>query len=223
MLKIRKANAKDSHFIWKWRNNKESRVNFKASSVVTKKRHNLWYKTLLEDKKNYVFIGEYNYKQFGIIRYSPKNECEFIVSINMNPEFRNKGYGKKLLILGDKEISTKIKKNIKLVAEVKTDNIKSNRIFKNAGYKLIDKEQNYNIFNKLIRGNMKKKSKNSYEKYLKIIDDIQNIRSKNNINWMNLLRIAFKYDPKEASKVMSKIYKDDKKISNLAKKLTQLK
>ena len=70
---------------------------------------------------------------------------------------------------------------------------------------------------------MKKKSNKSYEEYLKIIDDIQNIRSKNNINWMDLLRIAFKYDPKEASKVMSKIYKDDQKISSLAKKLTQIK
>ena len=69
---------------------------------------------------------------------------------------------------------------------------------------------------------MKKASK-KISQGIKLVNEIQNIRSKNNINWMNLLRIAFKYDPKEASKVMSKIYKDDKKISSLAKKLTQLK
>ena len=50
-------------------------------------------------------------------------------------------------------------------------------------------------------------------KYLKIIDKIEKIRSKNNVNWMNILRLAFKLDPKKASKIMSKINGDDKKIS----------
>ena len=54
-----------------------------------------------------------------------------------------------------------------------------------------------------------------------IIDEIQSIRSKNNINWMNILRLAFKLDPKSASKIMAKINFDDKKISNLLKQLTK--
>ena len=56
-------------------------------------------------------------------------------------------------------------------------------------------------------------------KYNKIIDQIEKIRSKNNGNWMNVLRLAFKYDPKNAAKIMSKIYADDAKIGELAKKL----
>ena len=36
---------------------------------------------------------------------------------------------------------------------------------------------------------------------LKIINKIQKIRSKNNINWMNLLRVALKHDPKKTSKL----------------------
>lgn len=36
---------------------------------------------------------------------------------------------------------------------------------------------------------------------------------------MNILKIAFKYAPLEASKVMKKINTDDKEISNLFKKL----
>ena len=57
--------------------------------------------------------------------------------------------------------------------------------------------------------------------YSKIIDKIEKIRSKNNINWMNILRLAFKLDPKSASKFMAKINFDDKKISNLLKQLTK--
>ena len=55
----------------------------------------------------------------------------------------------------------------------------------------------------------------------KIIDKIQQVRSKNNVNWMNILRLAFKLDPKSASKIMKKINYDDKKISNLLKKLSK--
>ena len=57
------------------------------------------------------------------------------------------------------------------------------------------------------------------KQYNLIINKIQKIRSKNNINWMNILKLAFKYAPKEASKIMSKINSDDKKISTLLKKL----
>jgi hypothetical protein len=57
--------------------------------------------------------------------------------------------------------------------------------------------------------------------YLSIISKIEKIRSKNNVNWMNILRLAFKLDPKSATKIMKKINYDDKRISNLLKKLSQ--
>ena len=66
---------------------------------------------------------------------------------------------------------------------------------------------------------MKKKIFETDNKYLEIINKIENIRKKNNVNWMNILRIAFKYSPKATAKVMSKIYTDDQKISSLVKKL----
>ena len=62
---------------------------------------------------------------------------------------------------------------------------------------------------------MKKKS------YSKVIDQIQKIRTKNNVNWMNILKLAFKLDPKAASKIMKKINYDDKKISSLLNKLSK--
>lgn len=52
-----------------------------------------------------------------------------------------------------------------------------------------------------------------------IINQIENIRKKNNVNWMNILRISFKYSPNETARVMAKIYSYDIKISKLVKKL----
>jgi len=54
---------------------------------------------------------------------------------------------------------------------------------------------------------------------INLINKIQKIRSKNNTNWMDMLRLAFKYDPHSSSKIMSNIYMDDQKISKLVKKL----
>lgn len=59
------------------------------------------------------------------------------------------------------------------------------------------------------------------KKYNKIINQIQKIRSANNVNWMNILKLAFELDPKKSSQIMKKINYDDKKISNLLKKLSQ--
>jgi hypothetical protein len=63
---------------------------------------------------------------------------------------------------------------------------------------------------------------NKYRKSIKLVNQIQKIRSKNNKNWMNLLRLALKLDYKSTSKILSGIYKDDQRISKLAKKIYKL-
>jgi len=65
---------------------------------------------------------------------------------------------------------------------------------------------------------MPKKFK-KYKHYTKIIKKIENIRRKNNTNWMDLLRLAFRHAPEQAARIMSEIYIDDDKISKLIKKL----
>ena len=47
----------------------------------------------------------------------------------------------------------------------------------------------------------------------KIINQIENVRKKNNKYWMDILRISFKYAPKKAALTMQKINNNDKKIS----------
>ena len=63
--------------------------------------------------------------------------------------------------------------------------------------------------------------KKKYKFYINIINKIEKIRSKNNVNWMNILKLAFKTDPKSAIKIMKKINYDDKKISQLLNKLSK--
>ena len=63
---------------------------------------------------------------------------------------------------------------------------------------------------------MKSKKKANY---LKIIKQIENVRSKNNKNWMDLYRLAFSKAPKQSIEIIKKILKKDKEISQIVEKL----
>ena len=63
--------------------------------------------------------------------------------------------------------------------------------------------------------------KRSIEYYLKIIDEVEKVRTKNNVNWMDVLRLAFTHAPDDAKNLMEKINREDNKISELFKKLSE--
>ena len=54
---------------------------------------------------------------------------------------------------------------------------------------------------------------------LEILDEVEQVRTKNNVNWMDILRIAFKHAPDEARELQRKITKMDNRISKLAEEL----
>ena len=56
---------------------------------------------------------------------------------------------------------------------------------------------------------------------LKNINQIQNVRVNNNKYWMDVLKLAFKFAPTQASKIMKKINSNDQKISTLVEKLSK--
>mgnify|MGYP001199159392 CR=1 FL=1 len=63
------------------------------------------------------------------------------------------------------------------------------------------------------------KKKIDKKKILKIISRVQKIRSKNNLNWMNILRLAVNKAPSETVQLMRKINSKDKQIAALFKKI----
>ncbi len=70
---------------------------------------------------------------------------------------------------------------------------------------------------------MKKKKNLKLKQRLKFVDQIQKLRSKNNKNWMDLLKLALRLDPRKTSKILSQIYKDDIRITKIAKKISKIR
>ena len=67
------------------------------------------------------------------------------------------------------------------------------------------------------------KKEKKIEKSLKLINQIQNIRSKNNKNWIDLVKLSLSLDFNKTSKILSEIYKYDNKIGKITKKIYKLK
>lgn len=135
-LVLRPALPEDSEAILIWRNDPVSRSFFKDSNIISRQDHETWYHKSLECVDRFLFIGEIAGDRVGIVRYEPTGiEGEFEVSINLNPEWRNRALGKSLL----EESRPILAKNLgfeqlKLRAEIKPGNTASMKTFERAGY-----------------------------------------------------------------------------------------
>ncbi len=68
-----------------------------------------------------------------------------------------------------------------------------------------------------------KKRKKKLVIALKLISKIEKIRSKNNKNWMDLLRLSLNLDFEKTATILQRIVQDDKRISNIATRIKNLK
>lgn len=211
-FKISRAVESDSRDIWEWRNDPITKANSKIVDSISWESHTSWYQNCLQNPDIFLYIGvDSNSNKVGICRFDVfENHAE--VSINLNPQFRNKKLSKKFL---DSSI-TQFRKssNITLEATIKQSNIFSQQCFLKSGFRHIREDVDYKYYRC-------DSESHSDESKLKLIDEIESIRSNNNLNWMNLLRLSFKVAPTEAKLLFRKINADDQRISELFSKLAE--
>ena len=54
-----------------------------------------------------------------------------------------------------------------------------------------------------------------------LIDAMESIRTKNNVNWMDLVRLAFEVDPVRAKSIIRQIVDNDRHIANILEQLAE--
>ena len=205
-IKLVKSNLNDSKFIFKLRNRKDVRKNSLNNKLISYSTHKNWFNKIHRSKNHNIYTIKIKNKNIGYIRSLKNNKDKsFEVSIAIINSFRKRGIGKNALI----NLEKKIKKS-NFSAKVLKNNLNSLYLFLSSGYFVVSEINKFYIM---------KKQKNKKINYEKIINQIESIRKKNNKNWMDILRIAFKFSPSETAKTMSQIYKEDSRISKLSKKL----
>ena len=202
---IKKVSKSDLNFTFLLRNNKLIRKNFFTSSVITVKRHKDWFLKKIKNKKDLFLIIAMGKYKIGTIRYD-KKEFYYEISISILPKYQSLNIGSEAL-----KASENILKKGMILSNIKKNNQKSLRFFIKNGYSVLLRDKKivlYKVLNnhQLIKNN-------------KLIDQIQQIRKKNNVNWMDILRIAFESSPDKTKKVFKNIFTDDKSINAISKKL----
>jgi RimJ/RimL family protein N-acetyltransferase len=135
-LKLKKVNITDLIQIRFWRNDHVTRNNSFNKNHINSDEHAKWFfKTLFNNKKK-LFMGiDENNNKIGITRLDKINKELVEVSININPNFRNSGFGKSLLFETVKKVFRE-KKSIKILSRILKTNEKSIKLFQKVGFKL---------------------------------------------------------------------------------------
>lgn len=208
-MNFRPAQYSDWDILFKWRNDPETLANSINPSPILEHNHKEWLKLTLElDTRKIYIYGD----GVGTIRTDKVNvnkEASMILSWTIAPEFRGQGLGQKML----KEFTEQFAG--KYYAEILPHNKASLRVAEKAGFQVIDQTPKSYV-----------KAPSTILMYLEtsltdgsIIDAIQQVRNKNNVNWMDILRIAFKYAPEETREVFKRITDSDDEIGRLSRQL----
>ena len=133
MLKLRRVTPADLDLIFQWANDKECRENSFSTKKIPYERHCQWFKKKLEDKDSHLFVLEKGNLPIGMLRFDYQGDCAEI-SYSIAREHRGKGYGKKILTLGEEYIREWRTENW-LKAQVKKENIVSRHLFLSLVYR----------------------------------------------------------------------------------------
>lgn len=204
---IRPAEFSDWKILLDWRNDPETRENSVSSVEIVEESHKQWLKHTLESCIRKIFIYETD-KPLGTIRLDIVDWETKILSWTVAPEARGAGVGTAMLKLFLEKYSDAY------FAEILPRNKASMAMAKKVGFEVIKPEES--PFWKSPKTILTYCSKITDSQ---IIDAIQQIRGKNNVNWMDILRIAFKYAPEETRDVFKKITDSDDEIGKLSKQL----
>lgn len=204
---IRPAEFSDWKILLDWRNDPDTRLNSVSSVEIIEESHKYWLKHTLESDIRKLFIYEAD-KPVGTIRLDIVDWETKILSWTVAPEARGAGVGTAML----KSFLEKYPDSY--FAEILPENKASMAIAKKVGFKVIKPEEI--PFWKATKTILTHYSKVTDSQ---IIDAIQQVRGKNNVNWMDILRIAFKHAPEETREVFKRITDSDDEIGKLSRQL----
>lgn len=132
-LYIRRATMEDMDLIFQWANDEEERKNSFHSEMIPYETHCIWYKSRMESEDTFIYILMCEDIPVGQCRLKTEGK-EALISYSVDKAHRNKGYGKKLLTLVYEEVKRTLPDISEFVAEVKEENVPSQKVFSALGY-----------------------------------------------------------------------------------------
>jgi RimJ/RimL family protein N-acetyltransferase len=133
-LLLRRADLQDSGFLWRWRNDPETRRYSLNSEQITWHQHRRWFAEQLMSPAAAIYILENPLAgPIAQARYTKRDATTAEVHVTVSPAARGQGAGTRIL----RESATDAMRSltvVQVVATITLDNERSLRAFKNSGY-----------------------------------------------------------------------------------------
>ena len=153
LISARFASRSDSTNIYEWRNDPLTRRMSKNKKLIEWSNHVNWFNKSFVSNDIKLIICELGYRdKIAFIKFQINNEVA-LVSMNLNPIHRGQGLAKYCLI-DSIDLFKKSCVNIKLlIAEIKGENIASQKTFKSVGFKLNKIKDEFGYYEKILELN----------------------------------------------------------------------
>ncbi len=135
-IELRPAKLEDARSLFEWRMDPINRDQSFQTEPFSYESHLEWLTKSLENQDRVLLIGYEREEAIGVLRYD-LHQKEALVSIYLVPGHHGKGYGSPLLESGSEYLKTHFSTIEKIRAEIKPENLPSQKAFLNAKYRKV--------------------------------------------------------------------------------------
>ncbi len=148
---LRRAGREDAELFFKWVNEPAVRANSFNTEPISWENHQKWFEKLLVDDMIRIYVLLQDNTSVGQVRLAFEDN-KWQISYSIAAAYRGQGYGKIILQLAENELIMDGHAGDTLFAEVKTDNIASQRIFTRLGYREVEcKRRDAHAYEKVVK------------------------------------------------------------------------
>lgn len=145
VINFRLAEIQDSGDLFKWRNDPQTRKNSIHTELISWDSHQNWFQLSLQNPNRKIYIASVDLQKIGMLRMDQKTEYTEL-SWCLDPAFRGKGFGRKMLL----DFVSEQKKTF--VARIRSNNIASIKIAESVGFRLNTQIDDILIFRMEVQG-----------------------------------------------------------------------
>jgi LmbE family N-acetylglucosaminyl deacetylase/RimJ/RimL family protein N-acetyltransferase len=169
-IRFRRVKSEDVTTLWRWRNDPVTRRMSFYSKNISLKEFTSWLKKKLAQPDTMILIGQLAGRPIGQVRFDFKNRNYAEVNIALDPAFRKKGLGTRMLV-GACELMFREEELKRIIAHIKLENLVSVRAFEKAGFINIGLKniRGFNTIEMLCQNSLPEKAKRHPLKVLAVV------------------------------------------------------
>jgi RimJ/RimL family protein N-acetyltransferase len=150
-VSIRRAGPRDSRRLFRWRNDEQTRKASASTAGISWADHRRWFRQSLSREDRWLYIASSPVllrcgPAIGMCRFDLIDTLTAEVSINLNPRYRGKGFGPRILEAAVDRWRADEPTPRSILARVRPSNTASVKTFLRAGFSLSEGDGEFEVY-----------------------------------------------------------------------------